>query len=238
MRLLVSIHDVMPATLDRSEAIFERLATADLLPVTLLVVPGSGWDEHGIDRLKSMVAAGAELAGHGWCHEIRRIRGPKHWLHSRLISRRAAEHLALSRTGVLRLMLRNRAWFGRHGLPTPQLYVPPAWAMGPVPNRMLDRLPFDFHETLAGVYDARRKHFHRLPMAGFETDTVVRAAFVAGFNRLNRVWARAGHRPLRLGIHPFDFDLRLADSLSGWIRAGGQALAYSDVRSVSATVSA
>lgn len=238
MRLLVSIHDVMPTTLDRTLAIFERLQTAGLAPVTLLVVPGSGWNGRSIDVLKTLVAEGAELAGHGWCHDVRRIRGPKHWLHSRLISRRAAEHLALSRSGVLRLMLRNRAWFGRHGLPVPVLYVPPAWAMGPIPHSLLDRLPFDFHETLAGVYDARRKQFHRLPMAGFETDTVLRAIFVAGFNRLNRGWARSGGRPLRLGIHPFDFDLRLAHSLQEWIDEGGQALAYSGLRGASAGVRA
>ncbi|MEE4638998.1 MAG: polysaccharide deacetylase family protein [Wenzhouxiangella sp.] len=238
MRLLVSIHDVMPATLDRTLAIFERLQTNRLMPVTLLVVPGSGWDARGIDVLKTMVAEGAELAGHGWRHEVRRIRGVRHWLHSRLISRRAAEHLALSRAGVLRLMLRNRAWFGRHGLPAPALYVPPAWAMGPIPHSLLDRLPFDFHETLSGVYDARRKQFHRLPMAGFETDTALRASFVAGFNSLNRTWARSGGRPLRLGIHPFDFDLRLADSLKGWIDEGGRALGYSGLRTVSAGVSA
>jgi predicted deacetylase len=238
MRLLVSIHDVMPATLDRTLAIFERLQIAGLVPVTLLVVPGSGWDERGIDVLKTMVEEGADLAGHGWRHEVRVIRGAKHWLHSRLISRRAAEHLALSRAGVLRLMLRNQAWFGRHGLPAPALYVPPAWAMGPVPRSLLERLPFDFHETLAGVYDARRKQFHRLPMAGFETDTALRAAFVGGFNRLNRGWARSSSRPLRLGIHPFDFDLRLADSLRGWVEEGGQALPYSGLRTVSAGVSA
>lgn len=229
MRLLVSIHDVMPATLDRTRGIFERLHSAGLVPVTLLVVPGTGWDARAIEALKAMVAEGAELAGHGWCHQVGRIRGPKHWLHSRLISRRAAEHLALSRFGILRLMLRNRAWFADHGLPAPQLYVPPAWAMGPVPPGLLDRLPFDFHETLSGVYDARARSFHRLPMAGFETDTALRAAFVAGFNRLNRIWARSSDRPLRLGIHPFDFDLRLADSLRQWIGQGGQALAYRDL---------
>lgn len=238
MRLLVSIHDVMPGTLDRTLAIFERLHSAGLVPVTLLVVPGSGWDERGIERLNELVAGGAELAGHGWCHQVGRIRGPKHWLHSRLISRRAAEHLALSRFGILRLMLRNRAWFADHGLAAPQLYVPPAWAMGPVPQSLLDRLPFDFHETLAGVYDARGQRFHRLPMAGFEADTALRAAFVAGFNRLNRGWARSSDRPLRLGIHPFDFDLRLAGSLRGWIDEGGQALGYSGLREASAGVSA
>ena len=226
MKLLVSIHDVMPATLDRVEQIFARLEQARLLPVTLLVVPGLGWSEEDLARLRRLVANGAELAGHGWCHEARRIRGPKHRLHSLLISRRAAEHLALEPSDILRLMLRNHRWFGHHGLPTPSLYVPPAWAMGPIPRRMLDRLPFAFHETLAGVYEVARRRLHRLPMAGFETDTVARASVVAPFNAANASWAGVAGRPLRLGIHPQDFELKLAGSLQRWIDRGGVTLSY------------
>jgi hypothetical protein len=56
MKLLVSIHDVMPATLGRVENIFDRLAGAGLLPVTLLVVPGRGWRDEQLDRLRRLVA--------------------------------------------------------------------------------------------------------------------------------------------------------------------------------------
>lgn len=238
MRLLVSIHDVMPDTLSRTETIFGKLGQAGLSPVTLLVVPGSGWREAHLDRLRQLVDAGAELAGHGWSHKARRIRGPKHWLHSRLISRCAAEHLALTRFGILRLMLRNHAWFARHDLSPPALYVPPAWAMGNVPAPVLNRLPFAQYETLAGVYSVREQRLCRLPMAGFETDTTWRAVSVAGLNQLNRLWARLGHRALRLGIHPYDFDLKLANSLRQWIREGGETLSYSELVAGSSAVKA
>lgn len=229
MKLLISIHDVMPATLDRVEPILARLLKARLAPVTLLVVPGAGWRSEDLDRLRTMVDAGAELAGHGWRHEVRHVRGIRHRLHSALISRRAGEHLALSRRGILRLMLENHRWFARNGLPEPALYVPPAWAMGPVPRRFLGRLPFDRYETLGGVYDARAGRFHRLPMVGYETDTIFRAVAVRGFNRLNRAWARAGGRPLRLGIHPDDFELKLAADLVAMLEAGGEPLSYSSL---------
>jgi len=225
-RLLVSIHDVMPSTLDRVERIFARLNPAGLSPVTLLVVPGTGWRDAHLDRLRAMLGAGAELAGHGWTHEVRQVRGIKHRLHSALISRRAGEHLALPPRRILRLMLENHRWFARHGLPEPRLYVPPAWAMGPIPRRLLDRLPFEFYETLAGVYSANDRLFHRLPMAGFEADTAFRAVTVGAFNRLNRAWARAGGRPLRLGIHPDDFELKLADDLQAMLETGGMTLSY------------
>lgn len=234
MNLLVSIHDAMPSTLGRVERIFDRLDQAGLVPVMLLVVPGSGWQREHLDRLRALVAAGAELAGHGWCHEVRHVRGVRHRFHSALISRRAGEHLALSTREILRLMLENRRWFARHGLPHSGLYVPPAWAMGPVPRRYLDRLPFDRFETLAGVYDARQRRFHRLPMAGFEADTAFRAVTVRGFNRLNRAWARASGRPLRLGIHPDDFELKLADDLEAMLKAGGQPVSYASLGAVSA----
>ncbi len=229
MKLLVSIHDVMPETLDRVRRIFERLIDSGLSPVTLLVVPGRAWTAEDRRGLRDLVAAGAELAGHGWTHEVRRIRGVKHALHSALISRRAGEHLALSRFGILRLMLRNRGWFQEHDLPIPSLYVPPAWAMGPVPRRVLRRLPFDRYETTGGVFDARADRFFRLPMAGFETDTAFRAAVVRPFNALNRAWARSSGKPLRLGIHPDDFELRLADDLEAMIAIGGECLSYADL---------
>jgi len=229
LRLLVSIHDVMPATLGRVERIFARLLDAGLSPVTLLVVPGTGWQHEHLDRLRELVAQGAELAGHGWWHEVRHVRGFKHRLHSALISRRAGEHLALSPREILRLMLKNHRWFARHALPAPGLYVPPAWAMGPIPRRFLDRLPFDRYETLAGVYDVNDQRFHRLPVAGFEADTAFRAVTVGAFNRLNRAWARTGGRPLRLGIHPDDFELNLADELEAMLRTGGEPLSYSSL---------
>jgi len=226
VRLLVSIHDVMPATLARVESIFDRLTTAGLTPVTLLVVPGTGWTRADLDRLRALLERGGELAGHGWCHTAREIRGLGHRLHSALISRNAAEHLALSRFGIVRLMLANHRWFGDHGLPQPTLYVPPAWAMGPVPRRVLKRLPFRRYETLAGVFDGRADRFHRLPMVGFEADTRFRAVSVAAFNALNRSLAGATGRPLRLGIHPDDFELRLAEGLESMIAAGGESIGY------------
>ena len=234
LRLLVSIHDVMPATLGRVERIFGRLLDAGLSPVTLLVVPGTGWQHGDLDRLREMVALGAELAGHGWRHEVRQVRGFKHRLHSALISRRAGEHLALSAPQIMRLILKNHRWFARHDLPEPGLYVPPAWAMGPIPRRVLDRLPFDRYETLAGVYVRNDQRFHRLPMAGFEADTALRAVTVRAFNRINRAWARAGNRPLRLGIHPDDLELRLSDDLAGMLKTGGIPLSYTALEPASA----
>lgn len=228
-RFLVSIHDVTPNSLDRVQQLFDQLLENDLLPVSLLVVPGAGWEAGDLDRLRSLVDAGAELAGHGWTHSAGRIRSLRHRLHSLVLSRDTAEHLALDRRQALQLMRDCHEWFGEHDLPEPRLYVPPAWAMGDVPREDLDTLPFRCFETLGGVYVKDSHRFYALPMVGYEVDTRLRAMGVRLWNRINL--ARAGRdRPLRLGIHPHDLQLLMARDLEALLAEGGQALSYTSLR--------
>lgn len=224
-QLVLSIHDVMPTTIERTEALVELLRTAGLDRVTLLVVPGKDWTPERLDRLRALLDAGAVAAGHGWTHHAATIGGLYHRLHSLLISRRAAEHLALDAGEIETLIRRCHDWFAEQALPMPELYVPPAWAMGPVRRDTLDRLPFARYETLTGVYDAPSGRFRRSPMIGFEADTGFRAASCRAWNALNaRIAGR--NRPLRVALHPYDLELRLADDLRRFIAAGGTALGY------------
>ena len=228
-QLLVSVHDVMPRTLDNTEQIVRRLRDAGMTTVTLLVVPDTGWDREALLRLTALVSEGAEIAGHGWCHSVDRIRGIRHRLHSLLISRDVAEHLALTRSEAVELMRRCHAWFGEHGLPAPDLYVPPAWAMGNVTNAELDSLPFSQFETMNGVYDNQQKRFRRYAMIGFEADTAFRAFACRAWNRLN-LMAAGTSKPIRVAIHPQDFDLRLGHDLRALFDQGGMALSYTDIQ--------
>lgn len=209
---LVSIHDVMPATLPRVETLLARLADHGIDRVTLLVVPGLDWNASQLARLHDWQARGHELAGHGWRHEARTIRGWRHRLHSCLISRHAAEHLALDEAGIAALIRRCHGWFAGHGLASPRLYVPPAWAMGAVRRERLVTLPFRYYETLGGILDTRAGVFHRLPLLGFEADTPARVRGLRLWNRLNRGWSR-WHGPLRCAIHPRDPELLLGRNL-------------------------
>jgi len=225
-RFLVSIHDVMPETLAQVTSIFNRLAQHDLLPVTLLVIPGRAWSPTHLDGLRSLINRGAELAGHGWNHEVEHVVGLKHRLHSALISKNVAEHLALDSVGRVALMERCFQWFAAQDLPHPSLYVPPAWAMGSLSRAALDALPFEQFETISGVYDAVKRRFHRLPLLGFEAQSRWQGLFVRPWNTVNLFYGSRQQRPIRLGIHPNDFDLGLADQLDGYIQAGGQAQSY------------
>jgi len=210
--VLVSVHDVMPHTLDRVAGILAALEAAGADTANLLVVPGAGWTSETLDRLHGLLARGHTLAGHGWQHKCIRIRGLRHRLHSALISRDVAEHLCLDAAGIEALIRRCCEWFPRHGLPQPDTYVPPAWAMGRIERQRLHGLGFRYFETLTGVYDAGTGRFRALPLAGFEADTPFRALALRGLNRAALAVAASG-KPLRLAIHPRDPQLLLARDL-------------------------
>ena len=164
MQALLSIHDVMPHTLERVERILDWLKERGVPPVTLLVVPGRPWEAAQIDRLRELAETGYELAAHGWLHETlpRRL---YHRLHAALISRNVAEHLDLDPKGILELMQRSRNWFGDNNLPQPNFYVPPAWALGPVSKSELAQAPYRLVETTRGVLHLGRVRYP------YQTDT-------------------------------------------------------------------
>lgn len=211
--VLVSIHDLMPRTMPAVRQTISLLEHHRIAPVTLLVVPGLDWDRAAIAELRALQRDGYRLAGHGWQHEVRRVRRPYHRLHSLLISRRVAEHLDLDADGIVELIRRCHDWFADHGLDPPALYVPPAWAMGPVSAmQLIEEAPFGLYEDFNGVFDARAGRYHLIPMLGYEADQAIRVPVIRAWNAVNR-W-RAGRRGrLRIGLHPFDLGLRLGDEL-------------------------
>ena len=114
VRALLSVHDVMPQTLAPVADILARLRCLGLPPATLLIVPGCRWDADELAQLRRWQKQGHELAAHGWHHRARAIRGLRHRLHAALLSRDAAEHLALSSDEIAALMRRAHDWFGRN----------------------------------------------------------------------------------------------------------------------------
>lgn len=216
--------------------------TLDLLqhrttaPVTLLVVPGTGWSRDGIRELQALQRAGHSLAGHGWLHRVERYGGLYHRLHGLTLSRRVAEHLALNTDGIIALINRCYAWFADNGLDPPKLYVPPAWAMGAVSlDRLADACPFRLYETFTGVIDTDTRTRIPIPMLGYEADAPLRVPVIRAWNALNRrlaIRTRSGTRHkrptglLRIGIHPHDHELRLRHDLIKDLETYRNALDY------------
>lgn len=214
LRALVSVHDVMPETRERVTALLR--AMPESIPpgrIVLLVVPGRDWTGADLDWLHSLQQGGYVLAGHGWFHQCASPRGLYHRLHSLMLSRDAAEHLSLDAAAIEELIRANRRWFDEQGLEAPELYVPPAWALGSIPRSTLRQLPFRYYETLTGLYDARRDRFRRLPVVGFEADTPGRARVLRLVNAVQLRLARWLGRPVRVALHPGDAELWLARDL-------------------------
>ena len=225
MKALISIHDVMPETLDRVQGILDIMPPACLNHLVLLVVPGKAWSQKQVAQLQAWQERGMELAGHGWQHEAQDIRGVYHRLHSLLLSRRAAEHLSLSAEQVAALIQRNHDWFRAQGLQEPNLYVPPAWALGRIPRDALNTLPFRYYESTRGYYDVQTQRSVTLPLCGFEADTQLRALSLRLWNRGQRLLASSG-RPLRISLHPDDLQLYLSEDLKTLLSKVSESLDY------------
>lgn len=212
MRSIISIHDVSPANLSRVLNIIERMPTNCHKDLALLVIPGLDWQAAQIDELKQLQKQGMILAGHGWKHRCDNITRPYHKLHSLLVSRDVAEHLALDAEQILQLLNDNHQWFSEHDLGAPDLYVPPAWAMGSISKKQLQKSPFRFFETSRGLFDATKQRYCLLPLVGFEADTALRKLILRAWNRSN-ILMHSQKRPLRISIHPQDPELLLGKSL-------------------------
>lgn len=217
--VLFSIHDVMPETLSAVSKRLDQLAEHGWERLTLLVVPGKAWCDRDIDTLHHWQRAGHTLAGHGWRHRVdtRQLRSIQNRLHSLIISRDVAEHLALDAAGILQLMKRCYRWFEEHDLTPPAYYVPPAWAMGAIKPKHLHRAPFRRFEYFTGVYDAEKGCFTRLPLLGFEADNTLRAVSLRCWNGLNQRLASSRH-PLRIAIHPYDNELKQAQDYASCLK--------------------
>lgn len=206
---VVSIHDVTPETLSRVETLVEVLLPVTGTALSLLVVPGLPWSPGQLDTLRGWAAKGVEMAGHGWIHE-----GPPrtlyHRLHGWVLSRDQAEHLSRPRSELVALVERGFKWFAAVGLPAPELYTPPAWALGRLRKADLARLPYRWYEVLTGFVEAGSGRLLPTPLVGFEADTAFREGALTLLNGFNRMVAERTGRPLRIGVHPRDLELRLA----------------------------
>lgn len=227
-KVIFSLHDVMPETMNKVEKILDYTDDLSIGPMALLVVPGKDWQRDQIDRLRQLSASGYELAAHGWNHKAREKKSCYHQLHGAIISKDTAEHLCLREDEIVHLMENAYNWFTDNQLPPPNLYVPPAWALGPVKAARLRQLPYTHIETLSGYYDVRRHRRLRLPIIGFEADFPLRAKLLGGFNSLQLAQCKITGKALRFSLHPYDFDLLLAPQLQQFLNSPLQSLRHTE----------
>lgn len=223
---VVSVHDVMADNLHRVKEIVRILERKGVVPATFLVVPGCSWSDRQIRYLQTLQERKFELAGHGWSHRAPRPKTPYHRLHALLVSRNEAEHLSLAKDRIRGIIRSCYKWFIDSGLKEPALYVPPAWAWGALGRKDFQDLPFRFYETQWSVYDAAKRAYRRLPVAGYQADTRLRQSFLGLSNRIN---TRLLFSPVRLAIHPPDLELGLFPDLLGDLERARRFLRYCDL---------
>ncbi len=222
--LCVSIHDVAPATWDECARLASAIREVADIRLTWLVVPHyhrSGGDlarmEAGLER---MLAAGDELALHGYTHldTAPRGAGPVERFLRGTYSREG-EFAALDAGEAARRIGLGLGWFAERGWPV-HGFVPPAWLMGEGAWEALRGFDFDYTTTF------RRFHpLQPLPASGAQAPTQLPLSLVspslfspslvyAARNRSGRLaspvladllaFALARQPLVRLGLHPPD----------------------------------
>jgi predicted deacetylase len=164
--LLVSIHDVSPATLDASRRLVDRVLAHEvpLRALTVLVIPKHD-DGKALDAdlptcqwLRELADAGACLCLHAMSNRMTgRPRNPWQWIWAHGFARGQGE-LYLSDAVDSRTRIASaRAIIERCGLGGDvHGFVPPAWLLSPAARKVVEGAGFAFHERLSGSMSARR----------------------------------------------------------------------------------
>lgn len=205
----VSIHDAAPATWPACMAIWKALReVAPALPLTWLLVPhyhgGTGVSTAMVEDLGGILAAGHELALHGYTHldegpppASLRERFVRH-----IYTTGEGEFAAIEEAEALRRIDLGLAWFARHGWPV-RGFVPPAWLMSSGARAAVRKRPFNYFTTI--------KTFEILPDGPcvHAPSLVYTARQAAGRAVSPRVAdllasALAQHSLIRFSLHPAD----------------------------------
>jgi uncharacterized protein len=239
-RLVVSVHDVAPAT-----AAPVRSWCADLdargIRAALLVIPGP-WRSPGLGAdpgfaawLRERAGGGGELVQHGWLHRAPTTAVRGQWRRravAGVLARGAAEFATLSEGQALARLAAGRAVLAAAGLVTPG-FTPPGWLASPGTTRALTRLGYRYTTSHLGVRDLRGGAFVRAYALSHRPDGFGErfgaALMVAAATRE----VRHG-RDVRIALHPADLarpGLREAAlrAIDGCLERGAAPVTYLDL---------
>ena len=225
--LVVSIHDVAPATREAADQIIIELAHHGVAVCSLLVIPNyhhrgcSTEDREFVRWLQELEGKGHEIVIHGYFHERPRRNGESvsQKLFTRFYTRDEGEFYDLDYNEALRRINQAREEFTAAGL-TPRGFIAPAWLLGAPGEQAAADAELEYTTRLTVVRDLRsRESFPARTLAYSVRSGWRRMASLAWNNLLAQRLAEA---PLaRVSIHPPDRDhpevwkqiLRLTDRL-------------------------
>lgn len=225
-RIVVSLHDVAPATAEKSRRWLELLE-ARSLRVSLLVVPGP-WQGHDITSsapflswLRRAEANGHEIVLHGWTHqrdgEPRGARGHI----GALLGRGCEEFWDLSYVSASERIAQGLAILGNEGV-FPQGFVAPGWLMSRGTLRALRATNLRYTLTHTRLIDLTSNESCRVLATSQRPNDRLGPLFALGTTGL-AAFVTARRKPLRVAIHPDDLaepalrrtNLNLCDAVLG-----------------------
>ena len=210
--LVVSIHDVAPATQARAQEIISDLAHRGVSVCSLLVVPnyhrrGCSTQDPGFVRwLQDLETKGHEIVIHGYFHERPRRQSEtvSQKLFTRFYTKGEGEFYDLEYDEAFRRITQAREEFTAVGL-TPRGFIAPAWLLGPPGERAAADADLEYTTRLTGLRDLRSgENYPARTLAYSVRNGWRRTTSLAWNNLLVRQLADA---PLaRVSIHPPDRD--------------------------------
>jgi predicted deacetylase len=227
--LVVSIHDVAPATQARVEEIITELAHRGVAVCSLLVVPnyhrrGCSTEDRAFVRwLQELESKGHEIVIHGYFHERPRQEGESitQKLFTRFYTKDEGEFYDLDYDEAFRRITKAREEFAAAGL-TPRGFIAPAWLLGLPGERAAADADLEYTTRLTGVRDLRSGDNYPARTLAYSVRSGWRRTASLGWNNL--LARQLGDAPLvRVSIHPPDRDhpeiwrqiLRLTETLLG-----------------------
>lgn len=209
-RLVVSVHDVAPATAAQARRWCADLDTRGV-PVALLVVPGP-WrtpplrdDPELVGWLRERATGGDEVVQHGWDHrqpmDVHRAQWRQRAV-ARLVARGAAEFATLTEAEAITRAVAGRTELAALGLAAAG-FTPPGWLASTAAVTVLRRLGYRYTTSHAGIRDLYTGHWHPALALCHRAGGLGERAGAWLLPALAHYALRAG-QDVRIALHPDD----------------------------------
>jgi uncharacterized protein len=209
--LVVSIHDVAPATRETTEKIVSELARCGVRACSLLVVPDYhhaglfNQDRQLVSWLRDLEAQGHEIVIHGYFHQRPRRDGEslRDTFMTQIYTHDEGEFYDLPYDEAFQRITRAHELFRSAGL-SPRGFVAPAWLLSAEGERAARDAGLEYTTRLRNIVDLRSREIFPARSLVYSVQTQWRRSTSLIWNALLARLLRE-NQLVRLSIHPPDY---------------------------------